>query len=287
VQRPEVLSAPVIRDAEKAPAHTSARGLDAVDTEESAGLATAPVTETAGAAETLETSATLSSEPTVEDLIKATRDPIWKVRWDAVNALGNLKDPRGIPALVERAVSDDNPHPRWRSLWALKAIDREGLNTIPLLHPGLQSSDAIEVRNAAVALAFFAQPEGRSELLEGLSDADSFRRWEASFILREIGNAEVAQALLLLLDETVEPEKRVRGQAVLTFGTIGGNEAVSALLDVLQDDSSPQVRWRAALALSRLGDASLVERLEQAVTAEKNPQVRESIDEAIEKLLQP
>ena len=79
----------------------------------------------------------------------------------------------------------------------------------------------------------------------------------------------------------------MRGQAVLTFGTIGGNEAVSALLDVLQNDSSPQVRWRAALALSRLGDASLVERLEQAVTAEKNPQVRESIDEAIEKLLQP
>ena len=48
----------------------------------------------------------------VEDLIEATENPDWKVRWDAVNTLGNLKDRRGIPALVNRAIYDDNPHPR-------------------------------------------------------------------------------------------------------------------------------------------------------------------------------
>lgn len=55
--------------------------------------------------------------PSLEDLLQATEDPVWKVRWDAVNALGVLKDPRGIPALVERALYDDNPHPRWLRPW--------------------------------------------------------------------------------------------------------------------------------------------------------------------------
>ena len=43
-------------------------------------------------------------------LIRDTGDPDWKVRWDAVNELGKLKDRRAVPALVDRALYDDNPH---------------------------------------------------------------------------------------------------------------------------------------------------------------------------------
>ena len=82
----------------------------------------------------------------LEDLIKATEDPTWKVRWDAVNALGELQDPRGIPALVQRALHDDNPHPRWRSLWALKAVDSQGLQVIPGLRSGLHDPDPVVVQ---------------------------------------------------------------------------------------------------------------------------------------------
>ncbi|MFB3120431.1 MAG: HEAT repeat domain-containing protein [Stenotrophomonas maltophilia] len=59
---------------------------------------------------------------TLEELIRATKSPDWKTRWDAVNDLGNLKDPKAIPSLASRAHYDDNSHPRWRSLWSLASV---------------------------------------------------------------------------------------------------------------------------------------------------------------------
>ena len=221
----------------------------------------------------------------VEDLIQATEASNWKERWDAVNALGGLKDTRAIPALVQRALHDDNPHPRWRSLWALSSVEREGSKAIPLLLTALESPDPVVVRNAGVALAFFAQPEARPELLRGLNDPDSFRRWEAVFSLKNVGDPEVVAALIPLLNEEIESETRVRQEAALALGRIGDSEAVPALLDALQKDRSPQVRWRAAMALSQLGDATLVSELKQALSTEEAPQVREHIEAAVAKLL--
>ena len=69
----------------------------------------------AGLSGNLGTSPDLESS-SVDDLIAATRDGDWKERWYAVNTLGKRKDPRAIPALVDRALYDVNHHPRWRRL---------------------------------------------------------------------------------------------------------------------------------------------------------------------------
>lgn len=221
-------------------------------------------------------------DPALADLIQNTKDPNWAVRWDAVNALGNLKDRRSIPALVRRAVYDDNTHPRWRSLWALRAVDPTGLETIPSLRTALQDPDPEAVRNAAVGLAFFGQPEARNELLKGLNDHDSHRRWEAIFSLRGIGNHEVAQALVPLLDDNIEPDERIRSEIALTLGYMGSQEAIWPLLNALSGDPSPQVRWRAALTLSRVGNSSLIqEQLEQNLATEQDPKVIEHIKDAL------
>jgi len=224
------------------------------------------------------------AHPSVEDLIQATKSPDWATRWDAVNALGKLKDPLGIPALVTRALHDDNTHPRWRSLWALSALDRGGSNVIPLLRVGLEDPDPLVVRNAAVALAFFSHPDSRLELLRGSNDPDPFRRWEAIFILKNVGGPEVVQKLIPLLNREIEPETMVRQAVALTLGRIGGEQAAPALLDALREDPSPQVRWRIAMSLSMLGDASLVSELDQALSTEVDPQVRGHIEDAITKL---
>ena len=68
------------------------------------------------------------------------------------------------------------------------------------------------------------------------------------------------------------------------MGRIGGEGVASALLTVLREDSSHEVRWRAAAALSRLGDDSVVGDLEQALSNEEHPQVLENIEKAIAKL---
>ncbi len=219
--------------------------------------------------------------PSVEDLIRATEDPDWTVRWDAVNALGEIKDSRGIPALIDRALYDENPHPQWRSLWALAAVDPKGEQTFPLLRDALKDPDPEVVRKAAIALAFFAQAEARPELLKGLKDPDAARRWEAVFSLKEIGNPEVVKALVPLLDEDVEPVRSVRQEVTLALGRIGGEGVAPALLKALREDESSEVRWRAALALSSLGDPSSVVGLEQALATEENPVVRKTLKEAI------
>jgi HEAT repeat protein len=229
-------------------------------------------------------------DPPVEEpvgldaLLAALEDPEWKVRWDAVNALGNSKDRRATAALVKRALRDDNPHPRWRSLWALSAVDPGGRDAIPLLRDGLENPDAVVVRNAAVALAFFAQPEAKPELLKALKDPDVFRRWEAVFSLKTIGDEHVVRALIPLLNESIEPAVRVRQETALTLGRIGKAEVVPALLGSLREDQSPQVRWRAAMALSKIGDPQLADTLERVLDNEQDPQVRKSVEDAVRTL---
>jgi HEAT repeat protein len=201
-----------------------------------------------------------------------------------VDALAKLGDPRATSALVDRALYDDNPHPRWRILPAIKSVKGDTEATVTQFKNALQDADPVAVRNAAVALAFFSRPESVPELVKGLQDPDSFRRWEAVFSLAKVGTVEIVKDLTPLLKEGLEAEVRVRNETALTLGRIGGQEAVEALLEALRTDSSPQVRWRAASSLGRVGDESIVEELRELQASETDQEMRKYIDEAIEKL---
>ncbi len=220
----------------------------------------------------------------VADLIRATRHAAWKKRWDAVNELGRLREPRGIPALVERALHDDNSHPRWRSLWALHAIDRTGDDVVPMLRKGLEDENPVVVHNAAVALAFFGRPEARAHIVRALDDPTDFRRWEAVYSFRKLGGSAAVDMLVPLLDAANEPSPRVRGEAALVLGGIGGDKAAAALLRALRLDSSGEVRWRAARALAGVSDACLAGELQDALAAETDTRVREQIGKTIAKM---
>ncbi|PKB79077.1 MAG: hypothetical protein BZY88_15215 [SAR202 cluster bacterium Io17-Chloro-G9] len=224
---------------------------------------------------------------TVEELISATQDQDWGVRWDAVNELGVRKDIRGVPSLVDRALYDENPHPQWRALWALSAVDPTGAETVPYFLDALEDPDPLVVHYAALGLAFFDRPEARPALLQGTKHADSYRRWESVFSLRTVGSTEVAEAIIPLLDPEFEPDDGVRGEVALALGDMGdmGDEqAVAALLGALENDPNTSVRWRAAMALGSKRDPSLVAKLEAVLTSETDPQVRESTEEAISRL---
>ena len=224
------------------------------------------------------------ADASVEELILATNHPVWGTRWDAVNKLGELEDIRAVPALVRRALYDENPHPQWRALWALTAVDREGVETIPLFLSALKDPDPVVVHNAALGLAFFGRSEARPALLEGLKSPNTFRRWESVFSLRSVGDAQVVEALLPFLDPQVEPDDGIRGEVILVLGRIALEETTPVLLDALRNDISPKVRWRATLSLGSSSDSSLLAELEQALSAERDPLVREGIKEAIAKL---
>ncbi len=178
-------------------------------------------------------------ELSIDSLIAQTRAPAWKDRWDAVIELEKRKDMRAIPALAERALTDDNPHPRWRSRWALGSVDRSATTVKPLLLAGLDDPDAVVVRNAAVALSFLGFEEARPELLNGLGDPDDCRRWEAVFCIKWTPGPEVVSALVRMVDPANEPAERVRSEAALSLGRIGSEVSVTPLLTALDTDPQP------------------------------------------------
>ena len=219
----------------------------------------------------------------VQALITATRDQDWSVRWDAVNALGVLADPVALPSLVERALTDENSHPRWRSLWAISAVDPGGVKAILIFRPALEDADPEVARNAAVAIAFFSGPSAIPELLNGLGDTDEFRRWEAVFSLRKFQDEAVVDGLLPLLNAAAEPAVRVRNEVALSLGRITDDRVVPALFDALRNDPSPEVRWRSAMSLGRSVGPESLEELRSVLADETDEQVRKFVEEAIDK----
>jgi len=61
----------------------------------------------------------------VPALLASARHSDSHVRWEIVNLLGLIGDARGLGALKESATRDENPHVRWRSLWALSRVAKK------------------------------------------------------------------------------------------------------------------------------------------------------------------
>jgi len=207
-----------------------------------------------------------------------------------VNVLGNLasdapEDFRpAIPALVARALADVNPHPRWRSLWALGAFPETLImeEVVPRLREGLKSKDDRVAWNAVVAMAFFGQEEVAPLLNQGLTSPDSFRRWEAVYCLGMVHNEDSVPLLLNIVSDPNE-DLRLRQEAINTLGKIGDIRALPVLLDALKDPE-PGIRWRAAMALARIGDPSAIPAIEEALAQEEDAFVIEQMKEALERL---
>jgi HEAT repeat protein len=204
-------------------------------------------------------------------LIRSLTHETEQVRWESANMLGYLRADGAVGPLAERVISDESPHVRWRSLWALARFDaREEI--VARLLPGLASENETTAWNAAVSLAFFGSPEGVATLHRGIRSPDPFRRWEA---INSLGRVNEGDATVKALQPVLEsPSVRDRNETVLTMGQIGGEAAMHALIEALEDEA-PDVRWRAAMALGRAGNAAVVPLLEALAESDPDPQVRE------------
>lgn len=200
-----------------------------------------------------------------------------------IDDLGKRGDMQAIPALAERGLIDDNPHPRWRSLWALAAVERDANIAKPILLPALDDPDPIVVRNAAVALAFFGFEEGRPELLNGLLNPDDYRRWEAVFSLKEVPSPEVVDALKPLVRPENEAADNIRSEATLTLGRISGPEIVPLLFEVLQSNPAIGVRMRAAISPSRHASEDVAKQVADIMESETNEQVLDMLQDIVDK----
>jgi len=151
----------------------------------------------------------------IEGLIKSLKHSSVRVRYDAVTALGELKNARAIEPLIE-ALRDDTGA-GWQAVNALSNI---GYAAVEPLIRALQDKDKGIVRLAARALGELKDDRATEPLVEVLRDEDWNYRYEAVMALGKIGDTKAIDPLIVALkDVTSAVGKRQR--LLEKSGTIG------------------------------------------------------------------
>jgi HEAT repeat protein len=213
----------------------------------------------------------------VEPLIEALQDADERVVQAACWSLMTSDDPRAIEPLLRTL-----EHPVWRVRYeALSALVELGCDD-ERLHEALtklgQEPEAekylLQLERLTRELAERGRAAGGEEesapatapdeqmafatATEELRSADPEVRSRGTHRLRSLGGPEAVAALISALED---PAIRVRSAAALALGALEAPEAVPALVDHLLYDTSPHVRLMCAAFLHRFHDERTVEPL--------------------------
>ncbi len=173
------------------------------------------------------------------------RDP--DIQYEAVEALGEIKDAAAVEPLTDLFLSDGYSGVRWKVAEALSKIGSPSV----------------------------------SPLIAALAHRDDDVRWKAAIALGEIRDERAVEPLIRLLSD---PDRFVKGRAAIALSTIG-EPAVNPLIRALQEGDG-NLRWGAAIALGRIRDVRAVEPLIRAL-ADKYENVRAEAAAALAAIGEP
>jgi HEAT repeat protein len=105
-------------------------------------------------------------------------------------ALGNIGDPRAVPALIE-ALKDEDEYVR---SYAASALGKIGKPAVPALIEALKHEDKTVRWSAAFSLDKIGEP-AVPVLIEALKHGDKFIRGYAAWILGRMGTPEALKAV--------------------------------------------------------------------------------------------
>lgn len=202
-----------------------------------------------------------AAERTASQYADDLRSPDRRVRWSAAleAARRDLRDPAVADALME-ILSEKEPSGGWSPMDLLKG---KGEGAVPIRGFAAQQLGRLKDPRAAGAL---------SRILR--EDADGAVRLHAALALGEIGEAATGEEGTAALCEALlsDRDAGVRKAAAFSLGFQGarGREALAGGLS----DADPQVRWNAALALARRGDAAAVPVVEEMLRRDSYAAVR-------------
>ncbi len=201
----------------------------------------------------------------VDLLIPVLKDSVPAVQAAAAFALGLLKDPRAIPALLEtvRAVgSIDQSAPQLEAVTAIAKIGGDdGARALSDVIAAGSPGAAAPVVNAALLEAWRLGSRAPLAQLVRFTDAtDPATRWRALYALARLRAAPGAAALVRSLSDP-DPQTRTvaaRGisKALLDSARLDGRDAVAALRRLL-GDADAHIRINALRALASFRDSSL------------------------------
>ena len=117
----------------------------------------------------------------------------------------------------------------------------------------LASTETEERRDAVVRLGAMKRADSSRVAANGLHDPASIVRATAARAILSLPSEEAAQLLLPLLQDR---EEFVRQETAYALGLTRSRTAVSALVNILEQDKKDSVRGAAAVALGQIGDES-------------------------------
>ena len=180
-------------------------------------------------------------------------------RANVAEALGALRDPRAVEALVGTFQQDPDIAVRLRAVRALAVVgDRRAID--PLLTALRQETK--EIRQAAAdALGSFASSALVETVTELLNTDDALTR---GYAVQALGAMRARSRVNTLLDLlTHDPNPFVRGRAAYSLGRLRIRRAAGALIAALNDPDYDVRTW-AAWALGPLGRSTAVDALVRA-----------------------
>jgi HEAT repeat protein len=181
----------------------------------------------------------------VQGLIGALRNRDPGVQYEAVEALGRLRNPSAVPALIGALTGDQYSGIRWKAAEALAKI---GTPAVPSLLAVLDHPDEDIRWKAAVTLGEIGDTRAIPPLVELLGDNDRFVRSRAAYALGLIG----IPAVEALKDAVSRGDTDFRRGAVAALGKVDDPSATEALVLAL-GDPSPELQQDAISALVARG----------------------------------
>ncbi|MBM4042203.1 MAG: PEGA domain-containing protein [Planctomycetes bacterium] len=170
-------------------------------------------------------------------------DPDDDAQWKATVALGAIGAP-ALPRLID-GLNLEKERPRWKAETALKMI---GATAVPALVEALKDRRGRVRQSAAFLLGEIADPRAIEPLAAGMADKDEDTRWKAATSLTKFGAQATKAVLAQLGSESIE----CRRCAAWVFQATLDPDAVPQLILALRD-ADEQVRWKAAIALQKMG----------------------------------
>jgi aminopeptidase N len=215
----------------------------------------------------------------------AHADSLWMVRARAVGALGATVSQDSARNAVLGATRDSDTRVREAAALALAGATGNGDATSRLR--ALATGDrSWWVRAAAMRAIVGVDSAVALDVARDLLRREEWRdvaRVAALEALARIRSAESRALIVVHLRDGARPGRVAAINALAAHGSRGDTASVREL-DPLLDDEDPFVRAAVAGALGRVGDASIIARLQARRAAEHETRVRNALDQAIRRL---
>jgi HEAT repeat protein len=218
-------------------------------------------------------------------LTRSLGDNAGEVRRAAASALGARREARAATALLEAALSWEEPRyaaardAATEALLELSSPETAGLVVNHVVQRRLDRERVKEIiRGMAARGGEETARQACASAAAALARGEGATAERAADVLTWLGSDSV-QPLLKLLSEPGE----ARPAAVVALGRIGDLRASEPLVELLRDDGDPHVRRAAAMALGEIADPSTAQPLLSA-SGDPDHAVRAATLDALQKL---